>query len=412
MDRSVAAGRARRVLLAAAAAALLAGCGLFEDKKTPPSPLPELQPGLAVGTTWRLSIGSSRGAFLQPAVVENALYAASAGGAVLRVEPASGNVVWRTEVGAAIAAGVGADGFTVAVATPRGEVIALDADGTVRWRAQVSSDVISPPLVGRGVVIVRSTDHRLSAFEADSGKLKGSIKVTVTQGEDGALSVGGTMWSRRERCDFTIVTLAGRSNFTSYGYLDREYFRVDEVSALRRAESALLARAIGGRHVALDLPEGPLRYRQGDWTLDWYRRHRDAVSGFIGHTSGPGELAEWAAAIRRVLAETSADEVWAPIGVGPHTDHELTRNAFLALLVEDPDLVRRLVTGMKRFVPVFASRGLQPVLLCSPTVRIHLRRILERFVTNLVVLAHNEITRDAKLTSLGLLELQHANETV
>ncbi|MBK9246010.1 MAG: outer membrane protein assembly factor BamB [Burkholderiales bacterium] len=170
MDRSVAAGRARRVLLGAAAAALLAGCGLFEDKKTPPSPLPELQPGLAVGTTWRLSIGSSRGAFLQPAVVENALYAASAGGAVLRVEPASGNVVWRTEVGAAIAAGVGADGFTVAVATPRGEVIALDADGTVRWRAQVSSDVISPPLVGRGVVIVRSTDHRLSAFEADSGK--------------------------------------------------------------------------------------------------------------------------------------------------------------------------------------------------------------------------------------------------
>jgi flagellar biosynthesis protein FlhA len=67
---------------------------------------------------------------------------------------------------------------------------------------------------------------------------------------------------------------------------------------------------------------------------------------------------------------------------------------------------------MKRFVPVFASRGLQPVLLCSPTVRIHLRRILERFVPNLVVLAHNEITRDAKLTSLGLLELQHANETV
>ena len=160
----------RRLALAAAAAALLSGCGLFGEKKAPPSPLPEFQSSLNVGAAWRLSIGSLRDAFLQPAVVENALYAATAGGAVVRVDPASGSQVWRTDVDSKISAGVGADGFTVAVATPRGEVIALDADGNIRWRAQVSSDVISPPLVGRGVVVVRSTDHRVSAFDADSGK--------------------------------------------------------------------------------------------------------------------------------------------------------------------------------------------------------------------------------------------------
>ena len=171
MNRSrVCRGRPALAFAAAAAAALLAGCGLFGEKKTPPSPLPEFQPSLNVGTAWRQSIGSLRDSFLQPAVVENALYAANAGGAVLRVDPASGNQVWRTDVDARISAGVGADGFTVAVATARGEVIALDADGKVRWRAQVSSDVISPPLVGRGVVVVRSTDHRLTAFEAESGK--------------------------------------------------------------------------------------------------------------------------------------------------------------------------------------------------------------------------------------------------
>ena len=165
------AGRKPAACLAVAAAvALLAGCGLFGEKKTPPSPLPEFQPSLNVGTAWRQSIGSLRDSFLQPAVVENALYAANAGGAVLRVDPASGNQVWRTDVDARISAGVGADGFTVAVATPRGEVIALDADGKVRWRAQVTSDVLSPPLVGRGVVVVRSTDHRVTAFEAESGK--------------------------------------------------------------------------------------------------------------------------------------------------------------------------------------------------------------------------------------------------
>jgi len=171
MNRSGGAGRSPLAFVAAAiAVALLAGCGLFGEKKTPPSPLPEIQSSLNVGTAWRLSIGSLRDTFLQPAVVENALYAAAANGAVLRIDPASGNQVWRTDVDTKISSGVGADGFTVAVATPRGEVIALDADGKIRWRAQVSSDVIGPPLVGRGLVIVRSTDHRLSAFEAESGK--------------------------------------------------------------------------------------------------------------------------------------------------------------------------------------------------------------------------------------------------
>ena len=162
--------RAAAVAVAAAMAVLLAGCGLFGEKKSPPSPLPQFQQSLNVGTSWRLSIGSGRDTFLQPAVVENALYAANAGGVVLRVDPTSGNAVWRTDVETRISAGVGADGFTVAVATPRGEVVALDADGKIRWRAQVSSDVLSPPLVGRGVVIVRSTDQRVSAFEAESGK--------------------------------------------------------------------------------------------------------------------------------------------------------------------------------------------------------------------------------------------------
>jgi len=171
MNRSGGAGRSPVALVVAAAAlALLAGCGLFGEKKTPPSPLPEFRSSLNVGTAWRLSIGSLGDTFLQPAVAENALYVAAANGAVLRIDPASGSQVWRTDVDSKISSGVGADGFTLAVTTPRGEVIALDADGKIRWRAQVTSDVISPPLVGRGLVVVRSTDHRLSAFDAESGK--------------------------------------------------------------------------------------------------------------------------------------------------------------------------------------------------------------------------------------------------
>jgi outer membrane protein assembly factor BamB len=160
----------RRLVAAATASLLLGGCGLFGDKKAPPAPLVEFRPSLNVVTAWSVSVGDGRDTFLQPAVHENAVYAAAANGTVLRIDPGDGKVVWRADVDTRLSAGVGTDGFTVAVASVRGEVIALDAEGKIRWRAQATSDVTAPPLVGRSLVIVRSTDHRVSAFEADSGK--------------------------------------------------------------------------------------------------------------------------------------------------------------------------------------------------------------------------------------------------
>ena len=50
-------------------------------------------------------------------------------------------------------------------------MVALDArDGKVRWRARVSSEVLAPPAVGGGLVLVRSIDNRVFAFGADDGK--------------------------------------------------------------------------------------------------------------------------------------------------------------------------------------------------------------------------------------------------
>jgi outer membrane protein assembly factor BamB len=160
----------------AAALLLLASCSVWdwmfktENPATKPVELTEIKDALGVQATWRLSVGSGKGLYLQPAVLENAVYVASADGALSRLAPATGQVVWRSEVGGRIGAGVGSDGQTVAVVTVRGEVLAYDAEGKSVWRAQAPSDVASAPLVGRGLVVVRSTDHRISAFEADSGK--------------------------------------------------------------------------------------------------------------------------------------------------------------------------------------------------------------------------------------------------
>ena len=53
----------------------------------------------------------------------------------------------------------------------------------------------------------------------------------------------------------------------------------------------------------------------------------------------------------------------------------------------------------------FTAKGLPPIVLCSANTRIHLRKIMERFFPNIVVLAHNEITADTNITSLGMVEV-------
>ena len=152
--------------------AALTGCASDKSEALKPAELADFKAAATVRTAWSVSVGDSKGEPLQPAVLDNAVYAAAANGTLLRIAPDSGQVVWRIDVGSRISAGVGSDGFTIVVATPRGEVLAFGADGKPLWKAQVSSDVIAPPLVGRGLVVVRATDHRLTAFDASDGKRK------------------------------------------------------------------------------------------------------------------------------------------------------------------------------------------------------------------------------------------------
>ena len=71
----------------------------------------------------------------------------------------------------------------------------------------------------------------------------------------------------------------------------------------------------------------------------------------------------------------------------------------------DPNMVKKLIGSLQRLIANFEATGLSPVILCSPLVRCHLRKILEKFIPNVVVLAHSEITRDVNIKSFGVVEL-------
>ncbi|CCQ92011.1 Flagellar biosynthetic protein FlhA, export component [Nitrospina gracilis 3/211] len=80
---------------------------------------------------------------------------------------------------------------------------------------------------------------------------------------------------------------------------------------------------------------------------------------------------------------------------------ELT--SFLAL---DPtvaeQILRRLKEAVEEATPMAETA---PVLLTSPAIRMHVRRLTERFIPDLVVLSHNEIMSTAQIKTLRVVTL-------
>jgi len=81
-----------------------------------------------------------------------------------------------------------------------------------------------------------------------------------------------------------------------------------------------------------------------------------------------------------------------------HTEYE-------SFVSPDPGVVRTFIEGARKLMGSFTSKGLPPIVLTSANTRIHLRKIMDRFFPNIVVLAHNEITSDTNITSLGMVEV-------
>ena len=45
------------------------------------------------------------------------------------------------------------------------------------------------------------------------------------------------------------------------------------------------------------------------------------------------------------------------------------------------------------------------IVLCSPVVRSHFKRLTEKFIPNLIVISHSELTPEVSVRSLGTVRL-------
>jgi flagellar biosynthesis protein FlhA len=56
-----------------------------------------------------------------------------------------------------------------------------------------------------------------------------------------------------------------------------------------------------------------------------------------------------------------------------------------------------------------SNTGLTPVCICSPNIRLALRRLVEASFPSLAVVSYNEILPDAELISTGMVRIEDDN---
>jgi len=76
------------------------------------------------------------------------------------------------------------------------------------------------------------------------------------------------------------------------------------------------------------------------------------------------------------------------------------QESFLAI---EPSMAQRIIADIRNGMEKFNQTGTNPVLIASPSIRRHVKKLTERFMPGLAVISHNEIPPNIKIQSLGVV---------
>jgi flagellar biosynthesis protein FlhA len=140
----------------------------------------------------------------------------------------------------------------------------------------------------------------------------------------------------------------------------------------------------------------------------------ETMADWVSATHDPDLLTEYVrqAMGRSISTRHAPDGETLPVLVFDHDVESRLQNALQqstqgSYLALDPGTARSVLEGLSERIKALVGVA-QPVLLCAPTLRPHVKRLTERYLPNLVVLSHNEIASHLKVKSVGTVRL-HAS---
>ena len=185
----------------------LSACSSKEEDNEPT--LPEISNKVEPQEVWSTSVGNGIQHYdtqLKPAIYDNKAYAASRDGQVAAFDLATGDEVWSIDLrdgddaplfgrlshwwsgrSAKIGGAVSVGFDKVFLGTEDGAVIALNPQtGETVWSAKVGGEVLAAPVAAEGMVLVSTGGGRIFALQPDTGELR-----WMHETENGLLTLRG-----------------------------------------------------------------------------------------------------------------------------------------------------------------------------------------------------------------------------
>jgi len=245
---------------------LLAGCSSKPTGKEP-AELRDFKAGASMDVRWKRHVGETGNAGLQPAVTRDAVYVANADGELLRLDPVSGNKVWKVDSGFKISGAVGAGEGLVIVGGLKSELAAFDEDGKLRWITRVSSEVLSAPQVADGMVVVRSSDGRIAALSAQDGKrqwlYERATPTLIVRNHAGVVIQRGVVYAGFAAGKLAAINLANGAviweSAVSQPRGNTELERISDITSVPAVDKeSVCAIAFQGRLACFDIKQGAM----------------------------------------------------------------------------------------------------------------------------------------------------------
>lgn len=250
--------------------ALLAGCSAAIDPIEPPTPLADFKAELKADHRWVRQLGKgSYEQYLQliPLVDGERLYQADYRGSIAAYQAFSGKRLWRVELDASLNAGPGGSGELLLFGGDA-EVLAVNKrDGSLAWRAAVSSEVLSIPAQQGDTVVVHTVDGNILALDAANGKQRWryseSVPTLSLRGSGNPLIIGDTVLCGTANGKVVALGLADGSKrwetsvAVPHGRTELERM-VDVDADLAVADDIVYAVSFQGNLVAMLLANGQL----------------------------------------------------------------------------------------------------------------------------------------------------------
>lgn len=245
----------------------LAACSSSKVITREPAELHDFKSVAKLEIRWKRNIGLSGNAGLFPAVSTAAVYVANADGELFRLDVITGKKIWKIDTGMKIAGAVGAGNGLVIVGGLKGELLAFDEDAQPRWAARLSSEILSAPQVSGDMVVVRTSDGRITAVNAGDGKrlwmYERSTPSLVVRNHAGVVIQNGVVFAGFSAGKLAAISLNNGAviweSAVSQPRGNTELERISDITSLPVIDrDSICAVAFQGRLACFDIKQGSM----------------------------------------------------------------------------------------------------------------------------------------------------------